>query len=221
MFRLQHSTKRICAAIGDIGTIQCMLYYKVGAKYCAHSPVFAMWTVILDIYNAFTAPHIQCFNIQLNVSALQFEISRQFNERNTANLEPNIAHILQFSLCEQWSRKYTMHLQLRMLSASIFNWTYLRCNWRYHDNSMRVILKTWCEVQRTPSSFRYVNSGPAHIQSIYSSAYICFNIRWNVSALLLAIIGHFEARYTANWEPTIAHIIRFTTCGLWSRTYTM
>jgi hypothetical protein len=86
---------------------------------------------------------------------------------------------------------------------------------------MRVILQTWCQMQGIPPSFRYVNSGPAHIQSIYSSAYICFNIRWNVSALLLAIIGHFEARYTANWEPNIAHTIRFTLCEQWSRTYTM
>jgi hypothetical protein len=111
---------------------------------------------------------------------------------------------------------YSMGIQ-----ASIFSWSYLRCYCRYHINSMRVILQTWCQMQGTPSSFRYVNSGPAHIQSIYRSAYICFNIRWNVSAMLLEIIGHFEARYTANWKPNIAHIIRFTLCEQWSRTYTM
>jgi hypothetical protein len=83
------------------------------------------------------------------------------------------------------------------------------------------MLQTLCQMQRTSSSFLYVNSGPAHLQSIYSSAYICFNFRWNVSALLLEIIGHFGARYTANLEANIAHIIRFTLCGLWSRTYTM
>jgi hypothetical protein len=103
---------------------------------------------------------------------------------------------------------------------SIFNCWYLRCYCRYHINSMRVILQTWCQMQRTPSSFRYVNSGPAHMQCIYSFAYICFNIRWNVSALLLEIFGHFEARYTANWVPNIALIIRFTLCELWSRPYT-
>jgi hypothetical protein len=86
---------------------------------------------------------------------------------------------------------------------------------------MRVILQTWCLIQRTLSGLRYMNCVPWHIQSIYRSAYICFNIRWNVSALLLAIIGHSEARYTANWEPNIAHIIRFTLCEQWSRTYTM
>jgi hypothetical protein len=46
--------------------------------------------------------------------------------------------------------------------------------------------------------FRYLNCGPGHIHCNYSSTYICFNIRWNVSALLFKIIGHYDARYTAN-----------------------
>jgi hypothetical protein len=53
------------------------------------------------------------FSVHLNVSALQLEISRQFNSRYTANLVPNTAHILRFTLCELWSRIYTIHLQLR------------------------------------------------------------------------------------------------------------
>jgi hypothetical protein len=110
--RPQYSTERICAAIRDNRTLRCPLYCKFGAKYSALHPVYPMWTVVSDIYNVITAPHIQCFNIQLNVSALQLQISRQFNARYTANLVTNTTHILQFSLCEQWSRSYTMHLQL-------------------------------------------------------------------------------------------------------------
>jgi hypothetical protein len=131
---------------------------------------FAMWTVVPDIYNAFTAPyiqnsifiwsylpcywrylensmlvklqawcqiqhtsyglryencgpgHIQCiyssacsgFNINLNVSALLLEISRQFNARYTANVVPNTAHVVKFTLCELLSRTYIMQLQLRI-----------------------------------------------------------------------------------------------------------
>jgi hypothetical protein len=64
--------------------------------------------------------HMQCnyssaypdFSIQLNVSALLMEISRQFNPRYTANLVPHTAHILQFTPCELWSRPYTNYLQL-------------------------------------------------------------------------------------------------------------
>jgi hypothetical protein len=68
--------------------------------------------------------HMQCiystaysvFNIHLNVSALPLEISRQFTACYTANLVPNTAHILQFMLCELWSRPYTKYLQLRIFS---------------------------------------------------------------------------------------------------------
>jgi hypothetical protein len=185
--------------------------------------------------------HIQCiynsissdFNIHLNVSALLLYISRQFNARYTANMLPNTAHILQFMLCELWSRTYTMHLQLRIfrlqcssericaaignistiqcslycklgakysahppvyakrtmvpdiynaftapyILTSIFIWTYLRCYCTHHDNSMRVILQTCCQIQRTSSSLCYVKCGPGHIQSTYSSAYLGFNIQ--------------------------------------------
>jgi hypothetical protein len=139
------------------------IYYKFGAKYRAHPPVYAIWTVAPDIHNVVSAPNIQ---------------------------------------------------------APIFNWTYLRCYWRYGDNSMRVVLQTWCHIQRTSSSLRHVNCGPGHIQSTYSSASICFNIRWNVSALLLQISRECYARYTANLVPNTAHILQFTPCELWSWPYT-
>jgi hypothetical protein len=86
---------------------------------------------------------------------------------------------------------------------------------------MRVIMPSWCQIQRTSSNFRYVNSGPAHIQCIYSSAYLVLNIRLNVSALLFEICRYLHARYTANLVPNTEHILRFTLCELWSRTYTM
>jgi hypothetical protein len=229
--------------------------------------------------------HIQCsysskysgFNIQVNVSALLLDISRQFNARYTANLVPNTAHIVQFTLCELWSRTYTMNLQFRIfilqysavgncavigdistilcalycklwakysayppvyamwtvvptiyivfsaphIWTSIFNCWCLRSYWRYLDISIVVILRTWCQIQRTSSGLRYVNYSPEHIQRIYSSTYSDFNIHLNVSALLLYISRQFNARYTANLVPNTAHILRYTLCELWSRTYTM
>jgi hypothetical protein len=45
--------------IGDMSTIQWALYLKVGAKYSAQPPVYAMWTVVPDIHNVNTAPRIQ------------------------------------------------------------------------------------------------------------------------------------------------------------------
>jgi hypothetical protein len=77
------------------------------------------------------------------------------------------------------------------------------------------------QIQRTSSSLCYVTCAPGHIQSIFSTAYLGFNIHVNVSALLLEISRQFNARYTANLVPNTAHILRFTLSELWSRTYTM
>jgi hypothetical protein len=87
------------------------------------------------------------------------------------------------------------------IQTSILNWTYLRGYWRYLGNSTRVIPQAWCKIQRTSSRLRYVNCGPGHIQCNYSSTYSGFNIRLNVSALLLEICRQFGERYTANLVP--------------------
>jgi hypothetical protein len=103
----------------------------------------------------------------------------------------------------------------------MFSCRHLRCYCTYHDNSMRVILHSWCQIQRTSSSLRYATCGPGHIQCIYSSAYSVVNIRLNVSALLFEIYRYLHARYTANLVPNTEHILRFTLCERWSRQYTM
>jgi hypothetical protein len=164
IFWLQYSTKGICAAIGDTSTIQWALYCNLAAKRCARSPVYAMSTVVPDIYNVITVTYIQ---------------------------------------------------------ASIFTWTNLRCYWGYPDISMRVILQIWCQIQRTSSSLYYVDGGPGHIQCSYSSAYSGLNIQLNISALQLEISRICNARHTANLVPNTAHILQYTLCELWSRTYTM
>jgi hypothetical protein len=47
------------------------------------------------------------------------------------------------------------------------NRTYLLCYWGYVDHSMFVILRICCFIQRTSSSFCYVNRVPGQIQSIH------------------------------------------------------
>jgi hypothetical protein len=59
IFRLQYSASGIIAAFVDITTFQWALYCKLSAKCSAHPPVYAMWTLVPVIYNAFTAPHIK------------------------------------------------------------------------------------------------------------------------------------------------------------------
>jgi hypothetical protein len=107
------------------------------------------------------------------------------------------------------------------IQASIFNWTYLCCHWRYHDNTTRIVLQAWCQIQRISSSLHDVDYGPGHIQCIYSSEYSGFNIQLNVSALILEISRQFNDRYTAILVPNTAHVLRFTLCLLWSRSFTM
>jgi hypothetical protein len=137
IFRLQYSFERICAAIGNISTIQCSLYCKLGAKYSTHATSLR--------YVNCGPGHIQCIysssysghNIQLNVSALLLEIFLHFDARYTANLLSSTAHIVQFTLCELWSRTYTMHLQLHIfrlqysferICAAIGNISTIQCS---------------------------------------------------------------------------------------------
>jgi hypothetical protein len=172
--------------------------------------------------------HMQCnynsaysgFNIQLIVSALLLVTRRHFDAHYTANWVPNIAHVLQFTLCELWSRTCNNVVTSPHIKASVCNWKYLLCYWRYLDNSMRAILQTWCQIQRTSSGLRYVNYGPGHIQWNDNTAYSVFNIQLNVSALLLEICRQFSERYTAILVPNTAHILQFMLCELCSRPYT-
>jgi hypothetical protein len=76
-------------------------------------------------------------------------------------------------------------------------------------------------MQRTSSSLRYVNCGPGHIRSTYSSAYLGFNIQLKVAPLLLEASRQLNARNTASLVPNTAQILQFTLCELWSRSYAM
>jgi hypothetical protein len=72
-------------------------------------------------------------------------------------------------------------------------------------------------IQCTTSSLLNVDSGPGHIQCIYSSTYSGINIHLTVSVLLLEIYRQFNARYPAMFASSAAHIHQLTLCELWSR----
>jgi hypothetical protein len=152
----------------------------------------------------------------MNVSALLFEICRQFNARYTEILVP----ILLTTSSIRNVNCGPGHIQsiiAQHVQASKFNRKYLCCYWIYIDNSMCVILQTWCQIQRTCSSLRNVNCGPGHIQCIYSSANSGFIIQLKGSALILEIYRRFKVRCTANMLPNTANVLQFTLCELWSR----
>jgi hypothetical protein len=172
IFRLQYSSARICTAIVDITSILCALYCKLAAKCSAHPPAFAMWTVVQDIYHVFIARHIQA-------SIFKWMYRRCYCRYHDNSMRAMLQtwcqiHFLQLTL---WSRSYTMHFSTPHIQNSIFSCRYLHCRWRYPVNSMRVILQSGCQMQRTTTSLRHVNCGPGHIQSIYSSACLGFKIQ--------------------------------------------
>jgi hypothetical protein len=155
--------------------MQCASYCKLGAKYSAHPPVCAMWTVVPAIYNEMTTPHIESsiFNCTYLRSYWRYldnsmsvilqswcQILRLFSGLRYVNCGPEIYNAITVP-----------HIQ-----ASIFKWKYLLWYWRYIDSSMRVILQTWSKIQRTFSSLYYVDCGHVYIQCSYSSAYSGLNI---------------------------------------------
>jgi hypothetical protein len=105
--------------------------------------------------------------------------------------------------------------------ASIFSCRYLRCYWRYLDNSMRVILHSGCQIQRTSCSLRYVTCGRGHKQSIFNTAYLGFNIQLKVAPLLFEISRRFNERNTAHLVIITAHILQLSLCEQCSRTYSV
>jgi hypothetical protein len=181
--RLQYSTERYSAAIGDMSGNLCALHCKLCAKYRAHPPDYAIWMVVPPIYCVITAPHNQAsiFNwTYLRRYWRYLDNSMRVTLPTWCQIQPTSSN-LRYVNCgpEIYNAISVPHMQ-----ASIFNWMYLCCYRGYIDNSMCVILQTWCQVQRTPSSLRYLNCGPWHIQCIFSSTYSGFNIQMIVSALL-------------------------------------
>jgi hypothetical protein len=156
-----------------------------------------MWTMVPDINNVFSAPHIQSWifnwrylrwywwyddNPMRVILQTWCQYSAQPPVYAMCTLVPDIYNVIT-----------APHIQ-----TSIFNCTYLRCYRGYVDNSMWVILQSWCQIQRKTTSLHNVNSGPGHIKCIYCSAYSDLNIQLNVSAMLLEIYRQFNVRYTEN-----------------------
>jgi hypothetical protein len=139
------------------------------------------------------------FNIQLDVSAPLLEIYRQFNALHTANVVPNIAHILQFKLCQLWSRTYTMYLLLHIFRLQYSTKRICAAMGDISTIQCALYCKIFAKLQRTSSSLRYLNCGLGHIQSTYSSAYSGFNIQHNLPSLLLEICRQFSERYMQTW----------------------
>jgi hypothetical protein len=139
IYMLQYSMERICAAIGDDRTFRSPLYCKLGGKYSAHHPVYPMWTVVPDIYNVITA---RVFRLQYSADRICADIGDNRTLRCPLYCKFGAKYSAHHPVYPMWTVVPDIYdvITAPHIQASIFNWTYLRCNWRYHDNSMCVIL---------------------------------------------------------------------------------
>jgi hypothetical protein len=215
IFWLQYSNERICTDIGDIPSIECAVSCKLDAKYSV-PPVCATWTVVPDIYSAFTAPHIR-------TSIFIWTYLRWYWWYTVNSMRLILQTLCQIPVYAIWTVVPDIYSVITVphIEASIFNWTYLHRYWRHVSNSIRLILQTLCQIRRTSSWLRYLNCGPGHKRCNYSSTYSGFNIQLDVSALQLEICRECNVRYIANMVPNKAHILQITLCELWSRPYTV
>jgi hypothetical protein len=152
-------------------------------QYSTRPPVYALWTVVPDIYNLFTARHIKAsiFNWTYlrwywryidNAMGLILQpwcqIQRTSSSLRYVNCGPG--HIQ----CSYSSSYLGFNIQLNVSPRLL--WICRQFYAHYTENLV--------PIQRTASSLRNVNYGPGHIQCIYSSTYSGINIKLNVSALV-------------------------------------
>jgi hypothetical protein len=201
----QYSAVSICDPIVDITSIQCALYCKLGAKYSAHRPVYAVWNVVPDIYKVLTAPHIYA-------SIFSCRHLRCYSRFHMKSMPVTLQTSCQIQRTTPVYAMWTVVPAIYNVfpapdsQATILKRTYLRCNWRYCNTSMRVILRTWCKIQRTSSNLRYANCGPGNIQCKYSSAYSDFNIHFeriiaaivDITSIQCALYCKLGAKYSAH-----------------------
>jgi hypothetical protein len=176
IFRPQYSAEGRSPAIGGISSIQWALYCKLGANYSAHPPAFAMCTVVRP-YTKYL--QLRIFRLQYSaegrspaiggIPSMQWALYCKLGANYSAHPPVSTMWTVDPTICKVFTAPH--------IKALIFSCRYRRCFCRYHHISMRVIMQTWCQIQRTSSSLRYVNCGPGHIQCIYSSAYLGFNIQ--------------------------------------------
>jgi hypothetical protein len=146
ILRLQYSTERSSAAIGDMSTIHRAIYCKHGASAnTAYNLQFAqceLWSRTYTMY------------LQLRIFRLQYSTPRictAMGDISTIQCalycKRGAKYSAQLPVYAMWTVvPDTYHVStVPHILASIFNWPYLRWYWRYVANSMRLILQTWCQ----------------------------------------------------------------------------
>jgi hypothetical protein len=123
-------------------------------------------------------------NIQLNVSAQQLVVCRQFDARYTTHLPPKAAHVFLFTLCQLCSMSNTMILQfcvfrlqysIKRISAAIGDMSNTRC----------ALCPTFAAKYSACSCLRYVNT--VRIQLTMILTFCLFRIEYSFEYISAAI----------------------------------
>jgi hypothetical protein len=193
--RLQYSIERISVAIGCLSTSRCVLYSTFPAKYRAQNPVWAMSTLVPSNPVKW---HFLLFSLQYSIDRISAAIVGVSTNRCAL-------YLTYAAKCSLFPPDYATStlvpvkfnkVTVLLVQASIFNSTYIRCDWLFIEKSMRVVLHICCHIKRVSSCFRYVNNGPGQIKYIYISCYSGINIQLNVSPMILVKCRQLNARYT-------------------------
>jgi hypothetical protein len=111
-------------------------------------------------------------------------------------------HVIWFYHCS-----YTgIRIQLN-ISPSLF---------AYLDNSMCVIIPSWCRKHRTSPRLVYIYTGPCHAICSYCCSYTGIRIQHNVSQSLFDISRQFDVPYNPQLVTHTPHVTRLSLYENWT-----
>jgi hypothetical protein len=86
----------------------------------------------------------------------------------------------------------------------------------YLDNSMCVIIHSWCRIHRTSLGLVYINTGPCQVIWFYCCSYKGICIQLNVSSSIFRILSQCDVRYNPLLVPYTLHVTRISLYKHWS-----
>jgi hypothetical protein len=84
------------------------------------------------------------------------------------------------------------------------------------DNSVCIIIPSWCRKHRTSPRLVYIYTGPCHAICSFCSSHTGISIQFTVSPSLFHISRQFDVRYNPLIVPYTPHFTRFSPHNHWT-----
>jgi hypothetical protein len=130
-----------------------------------------------------------CITIQLNISPSVIEIPRQIHVRYIPlqrSMHRKSIGLVYINMYPVMLYDFTVH----HMQVQVFSLPYLRRYFTYLDNSICVIIPSWCRIHCISLRLFYMNSRPCHIIWFYRCSYTCIRIQFNVSPWLYTYLDN-------------------------------